>query len=150
MLSNKKLFDVFTEGLTEANAKQLNTDIFSDTKGNVSEKNQPTDTQRCFIATAIYGSYNCPQVWTLRHYRDDILAHAWYGRMFIRLYYAISPAIVKTFGKTAWFNKFFKKKLDTLIDILVFDWKFRPQFAVEQRKRVLLTRVNGKFKCSSV
>jgi 5-dehydro-2-deoxygluconokinase len=34
--------------------------------------------------------------------------------------------------------------------ILVFDWKFRPQFAVGQRKRVLLTRVNGKFKCSSV
>jgi hypothetical protein len=27
---------------------------------------------------------------------------------------------------------------------------FRPQFAVGQRKRVLLTRVYGKFKCSSV
>jgi hypothetical protein len=27
---------------------------------------------------------------------------------------------------------------------------FRPQFAVEQRKRVLLTRVYGKFNCSSV
>jgi hypothetical protein len=35
-------------------------------------------------------------------------------------------------------------------DILVSDWKYRPQFAVGQRKRVLLTRVNGKFKCSSV
>ncbi|MDR1060312.1 MAG: hypothetical protein LBL83_03665 [Clostridiales bacterium] len=35
--------------------------------------------------------------------------------------------------------------------ILVFDWKFRPQFAVGQRKRVLLTRVvYGNFKCSSV
>jgi hypothetical protein len=34
--------------------------------------------------------------------------------------------------------------------ILVFDWKFQPQFAVGQRKRVLLTRVYGIFKCSSV
>jgi len=24
----------------------------------------------CYIATAVYGSYNCPEVWTLRRYRD--------------------------------------------------------------------------------
>ena len=28
----------------------------------------------CYVATAVYGSYDCPQVWTLRRYRDDILA----------------------------------------------------------------------------
>ena len=24
----------------------------------------------CYVATAVYGSYDCPQVWTLRRYRD--------------------------------------------------------------------------------
>ena len=69
----------------------------------------------CYIATAVYGSYNCPQVWTLRRYRDNVLAETWIGRMFIRTYYAISPAIVKCFGKTKLFNKFWKVLLDKLV-----------------------------------
>ena len=32
----------------------------------------------CYVATAVYGSYDCPQVWTLRRYRDDTLAETWY------------------------------------------------------------------------
>ncbi|MFR9028073.1 MAG: DUF2726 domain-containing protein [Clostridium sp.] len=27
----------------------------------------------CYIATAVYGSYDCPQVWVLRRFRDQIL-----------------------------------------------------------------------------
>ena len=38
----------------------------------------------CYVATAVYGSYDCPQVWTLRRYRDYTLAETWYGRAFIR------------------------------------------------------------------
>jgi len=70
----------------------------------------------CYIATAVYGSYDCPQVLTLRHYRDNVLANAWYGKTFISLYYAISPTIVKLFGKKNWFNAFFKKRLDVFIE----------------------------------
>lgn len=66
----------------------------------------------CYVATAVYGSYDCPQVWTLRRYRDYKLASTWYGRTFIRIYYATSPTLVKLFGKTNWFNKVFKSKLD--------------------------------------
>lgn len=58
----------------------------------------------CYIATAIYGSYDCPEVWTLRRYRDNVLDNTWYGRLFIRIYYAISPTLVKKFGKTKWFH----------------------------------------------
>ena len=43
----------------------------------------------CYVATAVYGSYDCPQVWTLRRYRDYTLAETWHGRAFIRTYYAI-------------------------------------------------------------
>ena len=66
----------------------------------------------CYVATAVYGSYDCPQVWTLRRYRDQQLAASWYGRAFIRTYYAVSPTLVKWFGDTAWFKHLWKPALD--------------------------------------
>ena len=69
----------------------------------------------CYVATAVYGSYDCPQVWTLRRYRDYTLAKTWYGRTFIRSYYAISPTLVKMFGHTEWFKRMWKGKLDCMI-----------------------------------
>ena len=69
----------------------------------------------CYVATCVYGSYDCPQVWTLRRYRDDMLGSTWYGRLFIRTYYAISPTLVKWFGKTTWFKKLWKGKLDRMV-----------------------------------
>lgn len=72
----------------------------------------------CYVATCVYGSYDCPQVWTLRRYRDYTLAETWYGRAFIHIYYAISPTIVKLFGNTAWFKKMWKGKLDKMVNKL--------------------------------
>lgn len=72
----------------------------------------------CYVATCVYGSYDCPEVWTLRRYRDYTLAETWYGRAFIKTYYAISPAIVEWFGNTEWFKKLWRKKLDRMVDKL--------------------------------
>ena len=69
----------------------------------------------CYLATAVYGSYDCPEVWTLRRYRDEYLSKSFFGRLFIRAYYATSPTFVKTFGKTKWFNKLFRKRLDKIV-----------------------------------
>ncbi len=69
----------------------------------------------CYVATAVYGSYDCPEVWTLRRFRDYTLAETWYGRAFIHTYYAISPTLVKWFGKTAWFKKLWTIPLDKLV-----------------------------------
>lgn len=74
-----------------------------------------SSSEGCYIATAVYGSYDCPQVWTLRRFRDYTLAETWYGRAFIRTYYAISPALVKWFGQTEWFKKMWKGKLDRMV-----------------------------------
>ncbi len=82
---------------------------------------QPSNTSSgggCYVATAVYGSYNCPQVWTLRRYRDYTLAETWYGRAFIRTYYAISPTLVKWFSNTEWFKKMWKTPLDKLVNKL--------------------------------
>ncbi len=69
----------------------------------------------CYIATCVYGSYDCPQVWTLRRFRDYTLDETWYGRVFIKCYYAISPTLVKWFGGRKWFRTFWKSKLDKLV-----------------------------------
>ncbi len=76
------------------------------------------NSEGCYVATAVYGSYDCPQVWTLRRYRDDTLAATWYGRAFIHTYYAISPTLVKWFGKTEWFKNLWKPKLDRMVEKL--------------------------------
>lgn len=92
------------------------------TNGECFRKAHPILSQRyfqkssgCYIATAVYGSYDCPEVWTLRRYRDYILSKHWYGKSFIKMYYSVSPAVVKLFGKAQWFNIFFRTKLDKFV-----------------------------------
>ena len=74
-----------------------------------------TTSAGCYVATAVYGSYDCPEVWTLRRYRDNTLAESIFGRAFIHTYYAISPTLVKWFGETQWFKNLFKGKLDKMV-----------------------------------
>ena len=69
----------------------------------------------CYVATAVYGSYDCPQVWTLRRYRDEKLSQSWHGRAFIKTYYAVSPTLVKWFGEKTAFKTFCKNRLDLMV-----------------------------------
>lgn len=91
------------------NAKHRNAPIT-----NTSTKNS-TSSGGCYVATAVYGSYDCPQVWTLRRFRDDVLASSFVGRLFIRTYYAISPTLVKWFGHCDWFRNLWKPTLDRMV-----------------------------------
>ena len=81
----------------------------------ISEPTQTTSSGGCYVATCVYGSYDCPQVWTLRRFRDNTLGSTWYGRLFIHFYYAVSPTLVKWFGNTNWFKNFWKTKLDRMV-----------------------------------
>lgn len=72
----------------------------------------------CYIATCVYGSYNCPQVWTLRRFRDNMLSATWYGKLFIQVYYKISPTLVKLFGHTKWFKNIWQFYLNSMIERL--------------------------------
>ena len=73
----------------------------------------------CYIATAVYGSYDCPEVWVLRRFRDNSLAKSWYGRAFIHIYYAISPLLVEWFGNKAWFRYSSKHIIEKLVKKLM-------------------------------
>lgn len=59
------------------------------------EKMQKRANGGCYIATAVYGSYDAPPVLTLRQYRDDTLAHSRLGRSLIRVYYKVSPPLAR-------------------------------------------------------
>jgi len=78
----------------------------------------PQGVKKCYIATAVYGSYDCPEVFVLRRFRDQELEHTWYGRCFIKVYYSLSPILIKAFGKTRWFNYTWRKRLDKLTERL--------------------------------
>jgi hypothetical protein len=86
----------------------------------------------CYVATCVYGSYDCPEVWILRRYRDCYLDNHWFGKIFIKMYYAISPTIVKWFGKTKWFKKlsmiFLEKKIQKLRDKCYADTPYNDKY----------------------
>lgn len=53
----------------------------------------------CFIATAAYGSPLHPKVQLLRDFRDRYLLNNLPGRLFVRAYYATSPAMAAVIAK---------------------------------------------------
>lgn len=77
-----------------------------------SSKSHKKSSEGCYIATAVYGSYDSPQVRVLRKYRDDVLKQTVFGRLFIKIYYALSPTLVKYFGNKKWFRIPWKHFLD--------------------------------------
>ena len=58
----------------------------------------------CFIATAAYGSYLHPKVALLRAFRDDYLLTNLPGRLFVALYYRVSPPIADLIARHALFR----------------------------------------------
>lgn len=69
----------------------------------------------CFIATCIYGSYDCPQVWTLRRFRDRVLRANAFGRGFVRLYYRLGPVFVRRYGSVKPVRRMGRFLLDALV-----------------------------------
>ena len=69
----------------------------------------------CYVATCVYGSYDCPEVWVLRRFRDNTLEKSFAGRLFIKAYYAISTGLVQVFGNIGFFKTCIKWFLDPFI-----------------------------------
>ena len=73
----------------------------------------------CYIATAVYGSYYCPEVWVLRRFRDYGLRKSVIGSLMVRGYYAVSPGMVERFGHVVTLKRLVKGILD------VFVWELK-------------------------
>lgn len=81
----------------------------------INHKTAPKKDDGCYIATAVYGSYDCPQVWTLRRFRDTVLKQNVFGKAFVKIYYKTSPTLVKAFGNYKWFNSLWMNILDKFV-----------------------------------
>lgn len=69
----------------------------------------------CYIATAVYGSYDAAPVLTLRRYRDENLARSSVGRAFISAYYAMGPSIARRLMDATALNKSVRRFLDIVV-----------------------------------
>ncbi len=72
----------------------------------------------CYIATAVYGSYDAPQVMTLRRFRDETLRKTVLGRWFIRVYYRLSPPIAERLKNAKHINTFVRSILNKWVEKL--------------------------------
>ncbi len=77
----------------------------------------------CYIATAVYGDYKAPQVIALRHYRDEVLLKYIGGRMFVKLYYMISPGIAARLTSKKRLNATVRMVLDQVVIRISIDNK---------------------------
>lgn len=72
----------------------------------------------CYIATAVYGDYDAPEVLVLRAFRDDVLLQSIIGRLFVKVYYFVSPPLAQNLKKCSWLNSKIKKILDYFVSCL--------------------------------
>lgn len=83
-----------------------------------SKSTEPLDEKKsggCYVATAVYGSYDCGPVWVLRRWRDSALSSSASGRAVVRTYYLLSPKLVAAFGTRRAFTVPAKAVLDRLV-----------------------------------
>ena len=69
----------------------------------------------CYIATMVYGDYDHPQVMVLREYRDRVLSKTFFGRLFIKIYYKLSPLLVQLLRNNNTANQKIKIILERII-----------------------------------
>lgn len=81
------------------------------------EKSQKIE-RGCFIATAVYGDIDHPQVLKLREFRDNKLALSMGGRWFIKKYYIFSPVIARKLINMPNLSLTIKRILDGVIEFV--------------------------------
>lgn len=72
----------------------------------------------CYIATAVYGSYEAPEVQVLRKFRDEVLQNSFFGRLFISTYYKFSPPVAERLKDAKRSNHIVKSLLDRWVERL--------------------------------
>lgn len=72
----------------------------------------------CYVATAVYGGYDVAQVRVLRRFRDQKLQRTPVGRVVVRGYYRLGPALVAQFGNKGWFTRLLRPPLDRMARLL--------------------------------
>lgn len=72
----------------------------------------------CFIATAVYGDTNAPQVVRLRRFRDEQLMPNPSGHRLVHLYYRLSPPVAQYLRKKPRYAALIRSFLNQLVSWL--------------------------------
>ncbi len=88
-------------------------------KGSSDGSSSSSDGSGCYVATMVYGSYDAPNVLTLRKFRDRFLDKYNWGRNFIKWYYKNSPGFVER-NKN---NRFINCVIRLLLNVFVITIK---------------------------
>jgi hypothetical protein len=88
-------------------------------KGNTSHEafNRQAEDKRCFIASHLYGPEDRRTI-QLRRYRDQTLRKYFAGRVFIAVYYKLSPTLVTISRKLPVLDELLMKVVNKLLRIL--------------------------------
>lgn len=76
----------------------------------------------CFIATAVYSNHLASEVIAIRRFRNEFLSKFFMGRIFIKLYYRLSPTVAKEIKKHKILQKIIKPVLNMIA--YIYGWKF--------------------------
>ena len=112
-----KLFDSPRSNLSNSRP-QLNDSTTTPSNYSSGKRNTYSSTHKtnksegCYIATMVYGDYNHPQVMVLRRYRDEYLLKSFCGRCFVKIYYYLSPKVVRILHNKKRVNIFIRWWLD--------------------------------------
>lgn len=74
-----------------------------------------TSSGGCYVATAVYGGYDAPEVVVLRRFRDERLKHSVLGRTFISIYYALSPSLARRLPRHQRLSVWTRRLLDSIV-----------------------------------
>lgn len=72
----------------------------------------------CFIATAVYGSSNAPEINALREFRDSHLRPYKMGRVLIGYYYRLSPPIAYWLRSRPVLSRMIRAVLNLIVKII--------------------------------
>lgn len=87
-------------------------------KLNNEAKKPINDSSTCFIATACYRDIFSEEVIFFRWYRDNMLSNTLGGRLFIKIYYKISPYLYRFLFDNRFYSNIIKSVLDKIYILL--------------------------------
>ena len=102
-------------GVIERNIESIKRNGIEYVPSKTASGNSSSETGGCYIASAVYGSYDAPEVMVLRRFRDESLLTNWWGRIFVRVYYALSPSIAEKLKDEKKMNTIVRKQLDKFV-----------------------------------
>jgi hypothetical protein len=77
-----------------------------------------SDDDACYIATAVYGSLDAPEVLALRSFRDEVLMKSPLGQTFVSVYYEHSPYYAEKLKDHRYINHCVKLVLDKIVELV--------------------------------